>query len=187
MEVTFLIARIGLAAIFALAAVAKLADRRGARATLVEFGLPPILAGPGAITLSVVELTIAVLLFPTVTARWGALAAAITLAVFCTVIVRSLARGERPDCNCFGQLHSTPVGPAALLRNLALAGIAVAVATAGPGRSLSSALAGVDPLAAVAIAALVAVLAAQSWFGYHLFRQNGRLLERIQATCGRAT
>src|SRR5205823_12170182 len=77
-EVTFLIARIGLAAIFAVAAVAKLADRSGARATLVEFGLPPNLAGLGAIALPVLELTIAVLLFPTLTARWGALAAAAT-------------------------------------------------------------------------------------------------------------
>jgi uncharacterized membrane protein YphA (DoxX/SURF4 family) len=181
MDVSLLIARIGLAAIFVLAAVAKLADRRGMRATLVAFGLPPALAAPGAITLPVVELTIAVLLLPTLTARWGALAAAATLVVFSAAIARSLARGEQPDCSCFGQLHSAPVGPAALFRNLALAGVAVAVAAAGPGRSLSIALAGVDGLAAVAVAALVAILAVQSWFGYHLFRQNGRLLERIRA------
>ena len=181
MDVSLLIARVGLAAVFALAAVAKLADRRGTRATLVEFGLPPALAGPCAITLPVVELTIAVLLLPTLTARSGALAAAVMLVVFSAAIARSLARGEQPDCNCFGQLHSAPVGPAALLRNLAVLAVGVAVVAAGPGRSLSSALAGVNWLAALAVAALVAILAVQSWFGYHLFRQNGRLLERIRA------
>jgi uncharacterized membrane protein YphA (DoxX/SURF4 family) len=181
MDVTFLITRILLAAFLALAAVAKLADRRGTQATLVEFGLPAVFAAPGAIALPVVELSIAVLLLPTLTAQWGALAAAATLIVFSAAIVRSLARGEQPDCNCFGQLHPVPVGPPALLRNLALAGVAVAVAAAGPGQSLSTALAGVNPLAAVAVVTLVAILASQSWFGYHLFRQNGRLLERIRA------
>ena len=43
----------------------------------------------------------------------------------------ALARGLEPDCHCFGQLHSAPVGWRALARNLALLAIAGFVAVAG--------------------------------------------------------
>ena len=121
MDVVLLIARLGLSVVFAVAAVAKLADRAGTQATLVEFGLRDRFAATGAVALPVAELAIAVLLLPAATARWGGIAAAATLLVFSAAIARSLARGEQPDCNCFGQIHSAPIGRGSLIRNVALA------------------------------------------------------------------
>ena len=54
-------------------------------------------------------LVIAVLV-PTTTARPGAIGALGLLVVFRTAIARAIVRGERPGCNCFGQLYSAPVG-----------------------------------------------------------------------------
>ena len=176
-----LIAQTGLAVIFALAAVAKLADRRGTRSTMVEFGLPPSIAAVGGIALPAVELAIAVLLFPTATARWGGLAAAATLLVFSTAIARLLARGEQPDCNCFGQLHAAPIGRRSLLRNVALAAVAGAIAAAGPGESIGSALDGADPVLVAGALVVAAALTLQGWFSYQLFHQNGRLITRVRA------
>ncbi len=176
-----LIARIGLAAIFALGAIAKLADRRGTRSTLVEFGLPSGLAALGQIALPAVELAIAVLLLPIATARWGGLAAAGTLLAFSGAMARLLALGEHPECNCFGQLHSAAIGRGSLLRNLALAMVAVVIASAGPGESIGFALAGADPALAAGAVVLALVLALQGWFSHQLFHQNGRLIARVRA------
>ncbi len=181
MDVALLIARVGLAAIFAGAAVAKLADRSGTRKTLTEFGLPARLAAPGQVALPAVELAIAALLLPAATARWGGLAAAVTLLVFSAAIARSLARGEEPDCNCFGTLHSAPIGRGSLLRNLALAAVAGVIAVAGPGARIGAALAGADAALLTGAIVIAAALAFQGWLSYQLFRQNGRLIERVRA------
>jgi hypothetical protein len=44
--------------------------------------------------------------------------------VFVAGISFNLARGRKPDCHCFGQLHSAPVGWTTLLRNGVLAAVA---------------------------------------------------------------
>jgi thiol-disulfide isomerase/thioredoxin len=48
-----------------------------------------------------------------------------------------MARGEAPDCHCFGQIHSEPAGRGTLVRNAALAAAAVLVLVLAPGRSLA--------------------------------------------------
>ena len=80
MTVALLIARLLLAAVFAVAALGKLADRAGSRRALVEFGVPQPLAAPGAIVLPALELAVAVLLLPARTSVWGALGAFVLLA-----------------------------------------------------------------------------------------------------------
>lgn len=166
-----LVVRCGLAVVFAVAAVAKLADVAGFRATLDEFGVAPSAARVGAIAVPVTELAIAVLLVPTATARAGAIAALSLLALFCIAIARVLRRGGQPDCNCFGKAQSSPVGRPTLARNAALGGLASLVAAAGPGGGLNA------PPVAIVIAAALAV---QAWFSWQLFRQHGRLLERVR-------
>jgi hypothetical protein len=69
------------------------------------------------------------LLFPA-TARWGALVALLLMAFFAAAIGVTLSQGRRPDCHCFGQLHSAPVGWSALARNVVLAAAAAWVAVA---------------------------------------------------------
>src|SRR5262245_55332459 len=131
MSALLLIARLVLAAVFAVAGVAKLADREGSRKTLVGFGVPGALAAPAAVALPVAELAVAVLLLPARTAVWGAVGAFGLLAAFTIAIGGRLGRGRTPECHCFGALHPEPAGPQALARNGALAALAAFVVIGG--------------------------------------------------------
>src|SRR5262245_11676744 len=64
MDTALLIARLILAAVFAVAGVAKLLDRDGTREGLEGFGVPARIATPGALILPLVEIAVAVLLLP---------------------------------------------------------------------------------------------------------------------------
>jgi hypothetical protein len=158
-----------------MAAAAKLADRDGLRSTLAGFGLRRRAVGASTIVLPAAELAVAALLLAASTAHVGALAALVLLAVFCAAIAIALARGRRPECSCFGQMHSSPVGGRTLARNALLAAIAGLIVVAGPGRALE-----VTPVGgAIALIALAVVL--NGLFSWQLLRQNGRLLERVRA------
>src|SRR5215208_582186 len=124
MDVVLLIARLLLASVFAVAGVAKLADREGSRQAIVDFGVPKALAAPLGLLLPLGELTVAATLLPAPTAWWGALGALALLLVFVVGISVNLARGRKPDCHCFGQLHSAPAGWKTLARNGVLAAVA---------------------------------------------------------------
>ena len=122
------------------------------------------------IGLPLAELAVAVLLLPEATAWWGALGALALLLLFCLAIGVNLARGRQPDCHCFGQLHSEPAGPSTLLRNGALAAVALLVVVAGVDDAGPGALEWIGELdAAEAIAlgasavAILAVLGAAGW------------------------
>ena len=124
MNTALLFARLLLAGIFAVAGVAKLADREGSRQAVVDFGVPTALAAPLGLLLPLAELAFAVTLLPASTAWWGALGALGLLSVFVVGISINLARGRTPECHCFGQLHSAPAGWKTLARNGALAVVA---------------------------------------------------------------
>ncbi|MCW2953024.1 MAG: hypothetical protein JWQ48_2194 [Conexibacter sp.] len=176
MATLLLIVRLALAAVFALAAAGKLADGEGARTAVARFGAPLALAGPLAIVLTAVELAIAAGLVIVTSAALAAVAAAALLVLFSLAIARVLARGEAPDCHCFGTVGAAPVGRSTLARNAALLAAAAFVAIAGrdgAGTSLGDVGAGV-----LVVGALIALQAAFSW---QLFQQNGRLLGRVSA------
>src|SRR3712207_6801747 len=124
MDAALLIARLVLAAVFALAGVAKLSDLEGSRKAIMDFGLPAVLASPLALLLPLAELAVAAALIPASTAWWGALGALGLLVLFVVGISINLARGRKPDCHCFGQLHSAPAGWKTLARNGVLAAVA---------------------------------------------------------------
>jgi methylamine dehydrogenase accessory protein MauD len=130
------VARAVLATVFVVAAVAKLLDRQGARRTMAAFGASPRLAASAGTLLPFAELAVAVALVLRPSARWGGVAALALLLVFIAGISNSLARGRRPDCNCFGQLAAAPVGWRTLVRNAALAALAGLVAAQGADASL---------------------------------------------------
>jgi thiol-disulfide isomerase/thioredoxin len=186
MPTALLCARLVLAGVFALASVAKLADLRGSRAAVAGFGVPERIASPLGTLLPVAELAVAVALLPASTARLGGLGAAVLLALFVAAIARSMARGEAPDCHCFGQLHSEPAGRGALARNLVLLALAVFAATGGTGNPGPSATAWLGRLEGAGLVALaggvaLAVMATLTiWALFALLRQNGRLLLRIE-------
>jgi hypothetical protein len=119
--------RLLLALIFVLAATTKLADRPGTRRALFEFRVPRPLIGPMAFALPLAELATAAALIFHQTVVGGAIGAIVLLAAFTAGIAAAMARGEAPDCHCFGQVHSAPAGPATLIRNGCLLGLALAL------------------------------------------------------------
>jgi uncharacterized membrane protein YphA (DoxX/SURF4 family) len=177
-----LIARLALAVVFAVAAIGKLGDLDGSRQTVERFGVPARFARPVGVLIPLAELAIAVgLLIAVATVPWAALAAALLLAVFCAAIVRVLARGEAPECNCFGSLGSAPVGRGTLARNVVLIGVAGFVAVAGwsdGGISAWTWIGDLDAAGGIAVA-LAVLMVAHLAFSWQLFRQNGRLLDRV--------
>jgi hypothetical protein len=172
--------RLALAAVFAVAALGKLARPAATAETLGEFGVSRRLRRPGAFVLPAVELVVSTFLVLGPTARWGAAAALALLVVFSAAVGRSLRRGQRPDCNCFGAVGSAPVGSRTLLRNGGLGAVAAFVVVAGPGASIAS-IGGADAATVAVVAAAVALLAALAGFAlsWQLLRQNGRLLGRL--------
>jgi len=189
MDAALLIARLVLAAVFIVAGLAKLSDLKGSRKAITDFGLPEVLASPLALLLPLAELGVGAALIPASSAWWGALGAVGLLVLFVVGISINLARGKKPDCHCFGQLHSAPAGWKTLARNgvlAAIAGFVVWAGSEGGGAGPSA----ISWLAALSMAQLLgllggvlvlSLLAGQWWFLVHLLRQNGRLLVRLEA------
>ena len=184
MDAALVIARLLLAAVFAVAGTAKLADLPGSRAAVAGFGVPDRLAGALGTILPGSELAIAALLLPAETAT----AAGSAAFACCSLQHRhhgERGRGKAPECHCFGQLHSKPAGPQTLARNLALAVVAAFVAFAGAGAQPGiweaaeqleagtwAVLGGGLALALVLASGVAALLS--------LLRRNGLLLLRVE-------
>ncbi len=181
MNDALVIARLGLAVVFIVAGVAKLADRPGTRQALADFAPPARFINPLSLLLPLAEIATAIALVFPITARWGAVGSLVLLAFFVAGLTRALRRGEAPDCHCFGQLHSEPASWTTVARNLALAIPAAYVALAGPGPSLTSWVAGTSAtdLWPIAIGALAIFTTTASML---LWREN----RRLRSTGGRA-
>ena len=182
MTYLFLFSRYFLAAVFAVAALAKLRNLAGTRQALIEFGISGWLARRAALLLPASELACAAGLIPPVTAKLAALALAVLLTIFTAAIGLNLLRGRRPSCACFGAVNSSPIGPQTILRNLVLLAMAGCGATGRLGFGASAALTGeiTSPMPVI-LAILAATLAATTWLAFHLLRQNGRLMIRLEA------
>jgi thiol-disulfide isomerase/thioredoxin/uncharacterized membrane protein YphA (DoxX/SURF4 family) len=175
--------RLLLAGVFALAAVGKFLDIRGTQEAAEGFGVPAALAPVVAVSLPLVEALIALALVPASSAVAGAAAALVLLAMFIILISVQLARGRRPDCHCFGQLHSTPVGLGTLVRNLVLAGGAVIVITADGGKTVTlwwDGLTSSGRMGFVVAGSLGLVVAAEAAILWKLFVRYGKLLVRVE-------
>jgi peroxiredoxin len=188
LSAALLIARLLLALTFLVAGTAKLADRSGSRQAIFDFGLPSSLAAPLGLLLPLAELAVAAALVPAATALWGALGALALLVLFIVGIGVNLVRGRKPDCHCFGQLHSSPAGWKTLARNGVLAALAALLVWQGwKGNVGPSAVAWIGALSTAQLLAILGgvlvlgLLAGQWWFLVHLMRQNGRLLVRLEA------
>lgn len=182
-----LCARLLLAAVFAVAGLTKLVDLPGSRKAVRDFGLPRALVGPLGTLLPLAELAVAVLLLPRATAWWGALGALALLVAFVVGIAVSMARGRAPDCHCFGQLHSEPVGWPTLARNGLLAAVAGFVIGMGHDDAGTSAIGWFATMTTVARTgfgvALILTFAVvvEGWVIFQLLQQQGRALVRLDA------
>jgi uncharacterized membrane protein YphA (DoxX/SURF4 family)/peroxiredoxin len=176
--------RLLLAVVFVLAGVTKLLDLPGSRKAVAGFGVPARLSAPVGLLLPIAELVVAIALIPRATAWWGALGAVIMLTLFVVGIAVSVARGKAPDCHCFGQLYSEPVGRSTLVRNVALAVLAGFVLWQGPGTSAVEwvgDLSNAEWVLLVAIGLLAVCVIGQGFLFFNLMKQHGRLLLRLDA------
>lgn len=187
MELVLLAARLLLSGVFLVAGVAKLADRRGSVQAMRDFGVPASYAPVFGTMLPIGEIAVAIALIPTATARLGALGALALLLAFVAGIGYNLARGNRPDCHCFGQIHSEPAGWSTLIRNGVLSLIASFILVQGWDDSGASAHSWIGDLSALQgvllIGAFVSItlLAIEGWALVQLLQQNGRMLIRLEA------
>jgi thiol-disulfide isomerase/thioredoxin len=177
-------ARLLLAAVFGTAAIMKARDGARLRAGLVDFGVPAAVAGPGGALLVAAESVTALALLWGPAARIGAATGLALLVVFSAAIVVNLARGRAPACNCFGQLHTAPIGWSTVARNVALGAIAAALLVFRSDGVTADLWGGFVALASAPLALGVAVLVllmVMLTFQVQLMQQHGRLLLRIQA------
>ena len=121
MLITLVALRLGLSVVFGVAGAAKLLDQRGTREAVTNFGAPLGWAAPLAILLPLVEMAIAFGLLISAVAWPSALTALLLLGIFIAAIGFNLSRGRAPECHCFGQLYSRPLGWPTLVRNMVFA------------------------------------------------------------------
>lgn len=121
MEILFLSIRLLLFGVFAISAITKFLDRPGTEKAVREFGVSESLVKPVTYLLPAAELAIAVSLLIVAWSQAGAAAALVLLLAFVAAMAWQLRQGRAPDCHCFGQLHSEPVGGKTLVRNIILA------------------------------------------------------------------
>ena len=120
MDASLLILRLGLAAVFVVAAIGKLFDPAGSTKALRDFGVPEALVRPLLFLLPVTELLLAAAMLFVSTSWFGAVGAAAMLLIFTGGMIYQLANGNSPDCHCFGQIHNEPVGTSSIIRNVLL-------------------------------------------------------------------
>ena len=184
MDVFLLIARLGLSAVFLVAAGAKAGDRVGTRRAFEQLGVPRGAVPAAAVLVPLAELGVAVALIPSATAGVAAAVGAALLAAFTAVVAVAVAKGTVAECHCFGNVSSRPVGPGTVLRNAVLMTIAVVVALGGSGVSATAWVSGLSSIEVVltatcAVLALGLVLTVS--FLVQLFRQNGRIWAELDA------
>ncbi len=187
MEIALLIVRIVLALVFGVAGIAKAVDPEGSRRAIIGFGVPEKLAAPLSWSLPVAEILTALALIPLSTAWLGAIAASVLLLVFVVAIGVNLARGEAPDCHCFGQLRSEPVSWSTFGRNLLLmaaAGIVVVDGKEKPGMSALNWLSDLKTGEVISLflsAGVVALLATAVVYLRRIVNQQSTILGKIEA------
>jgi methylamine dehydrogenase accessory protein MauD len=178
--------RLLLCGVFLVAGISKLWDRPGSRQSLIDFGVPNALAGLFAVLLPLLEIMLAIALIPAAWAWTGGVGTLALLGLFLIAIGVSLARGRRPDCHCFGQLHSQPIGWDLMARNAALAALAALVVYKGPAQpdfSLwfnTSFYSGGSMFPLLGLT-MLALLILQTWLIFQLVQQGGRVLLRLEA------
>jgi peroxiredoxin len=184
MGLLLLVVRIILAAVFVLAGAAKVTSLKASRKAVADFGLPHWIADPIGSVLPFAELTVAALLLPVRSAWIGGVGALALFVTFIAAIGVNLTRGRKPECQCFGQIQSKPIGWQTLTRNGVLAALAALVVWAGAAAETSvidvmAGLSGTQAVMSAVVAMVLATIAGQTWLIFHLFKQHGRLLVRM--------
>jgi peroxiredoxin len=181
MEIILLLIRFFLFGVFALAAIGKFLDPAGSVKAVKDFDIPEALAPPIARLLPMFEIVIAASLLFVATSWFGAVAGLILLGVFITGMAIQMARGNAPDCHCFGQIHSEPVGWSSIVRNAGFAALAAFLVFRGPtGQGLPIAST-TDGMIQTLLIIGVLLVAAIGVFGLkQLFDQQRSIIRRME-------
>ena len=131
MEILLLIVRLFLFGVFAIAGIGKLLDLEGSEKSVRAFGTPEDLAKTFAIALPFAEIVFAVCFLFTETSWLGGIGALILLLSFTGGMIWHLSQGNAPECHCFGQIYSEPVGKKSLIRNIVFAVLALFLVAQG--------------------------------------------------------
>jgi uncharacterized membrane protein YphA (DoxX/SURF4 family) len=123
-DVVVTVAALLLAAVFAVAAVAKLRDPLGTRRALGDFGLP----NPRLLSRVLPGTEAATALLLVVDPRVGGQCAVALLVAFTTLIAGRLLAGHRDACGCFGTWSKRPLSWRDLARNGVLVALGVVAA-----------------------------------------------------------
>ncbi len=123
------VASIVLAGVFAVSGTAKARDVAGTTTAARSLGVPASLARLVARLLPMVELALAaalvVGLLVSVVRRVAAIGSVMLLGAFTVAMARTLRQGQAPMCRCFGALGERPISTETIVRNIALAALAV--------------------------------------------------------------
>jgi hypothetical protein len=147
--------RIVLAAVLAVAAVAKVVDRRELPDRLLAMGIAPrALAVSVAVALPVVELAVAISLVVVPHSAWPAFAALAMLGGFTGVLLATVRRAV--PCPCFGAVRSGPPGSVAgvVMRN----GLLIALGVLATGSITGARAGGTAVVTAIGLAASAVVV-----------------------------
>ena len=181
MEVILLLLRLCLVGVFGVAGFAKFFDPEGSGKAFTEFGVPKVFARPLVYLLPAAEILIAVALLFVDVSWFGAIGAVALLSIFSGGMLYQMAKGNAPDCHCFGQLHSEPVGVSSVLRNVALLALAIFLAVQGrTSQGLSLANTDQDVMQFVMGIAVVALLGAVVFFLKRISDQQTQIMRRIE-------
>ena len=125
MPVLLMVLRIGEAAVFLAAGVAKLRAPQASRAAVRAAGVPLVLVTPLGTLLPVAELAVgaALLAGPL---GWAALAAVAMTVLFNAAIASRAARGDLGGCRCFGR-GGRRIGWSTIARNGGVTAVALAL------------------------------------------------------------
>ena len=134
MELVLLLIRLILFGVFALAGIGKLLDLQGSAKAMRAFGTPDEFAKTFAIALPFAEIVFAFCFLFTGMSWVGAIGALLLLLTFLGGMLWQIYQGKAPDCHCFGQIHSEPVGKKSLIRNIVFAVLALVLIAQGRDR-----------------------------------------------------
>jgi peroxiredoxin/uncharacterized membrane protein YphA (DoxX/SURF4 family) len=181
MEIILLLIRLFLFGVFGLAGVAKLLDLAGSEKAVKEFGVPEPLAKPVSIALPLFEIFIAGLLLFESTSWFGAILGLLLLLAFIGGMIFQIAKGNAPDCHCFGQISSEPVGKKSVIRNIGFAILTLFLVAQGrddQGMSLADNQSGM--LQNVLILILIASAVVVIFYLKKIFEQQSQILKRVE-------
>lgn len=180
MEGFLLVVRLGLFGIFALAGIGKLLDLEGSKKAVKDFGVPEGLAGILGTALPLVELAVAGSLLFISTSWFGSIGGLALLGVFTGGMAYQMAKGNAPDCHCFGQIHNEPVSRKSLIRNAVFGVFAVVLVVSGQGQQGGDLTGGtVNGMQLTLGIIIVALVAAVLLYLKQISEQQALILRRI--------